>query len=556
MSFALEFTHDYNFTVYNATASWGCVDDCCSMIDTATSGVPHVQGYCGADLQTARLRTALVFVAIIPVLTILPLIACWLCNRGCRARGRSTSVAARTETTKSEAKLVAAEQAAARLHSRVQGLLFVIGWLLFVVSITPVFVNFLGFVDITPVSGAARLFFCSFMPVGLVLLALAIRPTDRIAIRRAVISLLLVMLFLSIFLTLVGIRQVRTLNLRGVGYLVCGVVICPAVVAILGSTFSCRAKTEVERMPSRQQLLRLWLALRFFFFSNLIAVTQGTFLDGVGGPMWDGGMRSGNVGACFVIGTMFLAMILPSHERRGNVVRWLGSMGRSSVKEQEAASVASLLGKKSVSDALALAVAHFRALPLRELTKAEMEKNTPDPAMHAKTLKAELGGVAAFVSHSWSDSGDAKYEELQLWARDNEGTNDVWLDKACIDQTNIDANLMALPVFLSGCRSLLVLVGPTYSTRLWCVMELFVFLRMGGQHDDIAVRLLEGGDSLVRQLEKFDAGKAKCFLNRDRQRLWAVIEASFGTFAPFNKRVRAVFAGKIAGAGERYRALS
>ena len=227
-----------------------------------------VQAYCGADLQTARLRTALVFVAIIPVLTILPLIACWLCNRGCRARGRSTSVAARTETTKSEAKLVAAEQAAARLHSRVQGFLFVIGWLLFVVSITPVFVNFLGFVDITPVSGAARLFFCSFMPVGLVLLALAIRPTDRIAIRRAVISLLLVMLFLTVFLTLVGIRQVRTLNLRGVGYLVCGVVICPAVVAILGSTFSCRAKTEVERMPSRQQLLRLWLALRFLLLQS------------------------------------------------------------------------------------------------------------------------------------------------------------------------------------------------------------------------------------------------------------------------------------------------
>ena len=85
-------------------------------------------------------------------------------------------------------------------------------------------------------------------------------------------------------------------------------------------------------------------------------------------------------------------------------------------------------------------------------------------------------------------------------------------------------------------------------------MELFVFLRMGGRRDDIAVRLLEGGDSLVRQLERFDAGKAKCFLNRDRQRLWAVIEASFGTFAPFNKRVRAVFADKIASSGERYRA--
>ena len=52
-------------------------------------------------------------------------------------------------------------------------------------------------------------------------------------------------------------------------------------------------------------------------------------------------------------------------------------------------------------------------------------------------------------------------------------------------------------------------------------MELFVFLRMGGRRDDIAVRLLEGGDALVRQLARFDASKAQCFLNRDRQRLLA-----------------------------------
>ena len=113
------------------------------------------------------------------------------------------------------------------------------------------------------------------------------------------------------------------------------------------------------------------------------------------------------------------------------------------------------------------------------------------------------GCISAVVAVDVSDPGDAKYEVLQLWAsRDGEGEkSDIWLDKACIDQTNIDANLMALPVFLSGCRSLLVLAGPTYSSRLWCVMELFVFLRMGGARDDIAVRLLEDGDSLVRQLE-------------------------------------------------------
>ena len=83
----------------------------------------------------------------------------------------------------------------------------------------------------------------------------------------------------------------------------------------------------------------------------------------------------------------------------------------------------------------------------------------------------------------------------------------VWLDKACIKQDQTDeekqADINSLPVFLSGCRSLVVLAGPTYASRLWCaavclrnpkvrpphhrppchrcVIELFVFLRMGGE---------------------------------------------------------------------------
>ncbi len=45
--------------------------------------------------------------------------------------------------------------------------------------------------------------------------------------------------------------------------------------------------------------------------------------------------------------------------------------------------------------------------------------------------------------------------------------------QACIDQTNIDASLQSLPIFLSGCKELLVLAGQTYPTRLWCVLEMF-----------------------------------------------------------------------------------
>ena len=50
-------------------------------------------------------------------------------------------------------------------------------------------------------------------------------------------------------------------------------------------------------------------------------------------------------------------------------------------------------------------------------------------------------------------------------------------DKACIDQGNIQQSLACLPIFLAGCQTLLVVAGPTYCSRLWCVMELFTFAR-------------------------------------------------------------------------------
>ena len=40
-------------------------------------------------------------------------------------------------------------------------------------------------------------------------------------------------------------------------------------------------------------------------------------------------------------------------------------------------------------------------------------------------------------------------------------------DKACIDQDNIDRSLACLPIFLAGCKTLLITAGPTYCTRLW-----------------------------------------------------------------------------------------
>ena len=86
--------------------------------------------------------------------------------------------------------------------------------------------------------------------------------------------------------------------------------------------------------------------------------------------------------------------------------------------------------------------------------------------MFIRTQPAKLGTVDAFISHSWQDDGNAKHAQLQVWAQKLRAANGgqeplVWLDKACIDQDNVDANLASLPVFLAGCRSLVVLAGQT-----------------------------------------------------------------------------------------------
>ena len=57
----------------------------------------------------------------------------------------------------------------------------------------------------------------------------------------------------------------------------------------------------------------------------------------------------------------------------------------------------------------------------------------------------------------------------------------------------------------------------------------------------LTIKLLGDDASLALSLARFDAARAECRYDRDRQRLLAVIEASFGTTAPFNQLVLEVF---------------
>ena len=85
------------------------------------------------------------------------------------------------------------------------------------------------------------------------------------------------------------------------------------------------------------------------------------------------------------------------------------------------------------------------------------------------------------------------------------------------------------------------MVGPTYTRRLWCVMELFVFLQMGGARERVTALALPGKE-VQRELATFDAAKAQCFKQEDRERLLSIIEGAFGDFGTFNAAVRKIFA--------------
>ena len=94
-------------------------------------------------------------------------------------------------------------------------------------------------------------------------------------------------------------------------------------------------------------------------------------------------------------------------------------------------------------------------------------------------------------------------------------------------------------------------------------MEVFIFMRIknvGSTADStklasslLTVKLLDNSTDLVRSLSRFDAAKAQCRHDRDRQKLLAVIESSFGTTAPFNQLVLELLNVRVLGLKEASR---
>ncbi|KAJ1638788.1 hypothetical protein T492DRAFT_940902 [Pavlovales sp. CCMP2436] len=113
------------------------------------------------------------------------------------------------------------------------------------------------------------------------------------------------------------------------------------------------------------------------------------------------------------------------------------------------------------------------------------------------------------------------------------------MDRLCIDQKAITESLPLLPVYLAGCNSLLILAGPTYLQRLWCWVEIFVWLEIGGDSRETVIYPL-ADFSLA---DEMDVRHATCYLPEDTDRLLSTVDAStLHGVEGFNGRVRSLFA--------------
>ena len=118
------------------------------------------------------------------------------------------------------------------------------------------------------------------------------------------------------------------------------------------------------------------------------------------------------------------------------------------------------------------------------------DRGTRDEEMTALTVAARLGQCKAFISHSSGDDKNEKYAALRRWCIGAGEGATIWLDSVCMPNDDLTRSLACLPIFLSGCEQLVLLVGPTYASRLWCAIELFVFLHMRGEPERISAHLL------------------------------------------------------------------
>lgn len=216
-----------------------------------------------------------------------------------------------------------------------------------------------------------------------------------------------------------------------------------------------------------------------------------------------------------------------------------------------AACVAGLIGQCRPAEVVTEAKHRFKSVSLDVVSLEVLADSQPNPEYSALARPCALGRCDAFLSHSWHDDAQAKWKALQTWRQTFVAQHGrepaVWFDKCCIDQSRIEVDLRCLPVFLTGCRRLVLFCGPSYLSRLWCILELFTYVHMGGRVEDIELvpvvregHETEDSQAINDAFATFDATACQCKCPEDKERLLTIIRTAYGCMYEFNAAIRAI----------------
>ena len=254
-----------------------------------------------------------------------------------------------------------------------------------------------------------------FWPPGGALALLAVRPSDKVAVVVASVVLMLVLGFFTLTpLQFAIFAPCVEINAGSVPpFLICALNalnFCSITPNLVCKGCGCDDRVKLPRVA----LLRLWRSFRIFccvmvfFFLSIFLLSAGVLPPPTLAPNCtvppvtdprnapDSGSAPGALTTAILLLLVGVGM-KPAVRRRFHAL--LGSLAARG-EAKAAAAVAGLVGGRSPAEALKHGTDTFRGVPFDSLSSNDFA-TSGDTGLHAKTVKATLGEVKAFLSHSW-----------------------------------------------------------------------------------------------------------------------------------------------------------
>ena len=222
---------------------------------------------------------------------------------------------------------------------------------------------------------------------------------------------------------------------------------------------------------------------------------------------------------------------------------WLATFGTV----VNAMAVATLMshGDQPLEEVMSSAKEQLRYVYLSSMDMADfncISDSGPSRDKCAKSVRCQPRDIDLFICHSWHDPPLPKWDALSVMCAEFSALHGreprLWVDVYCRDpDSGSEPHLH--PVFLMASEKLVVLQGPTLMTRIWCCMEIFMFVEAGGAASSIDVLPIAG---CTLSEDDVDVTTCECSAESDMVAMSEVVNAC-GSVANFDNRLRDILRG-------------